>query len=191
MSLKYALLGFINVFPDTSGYDLSKWFRVSVQYYWPATQSQIYRTLDELIEENLVSTKIIQQERKPNKKVFSITDNGCKNLTNWLKTPTELPVIRHELLLKLSYASILPTEEIVRLLQQYKEEVLERVQSYRNNNQKIVDGYASEEMEKFLWQLCLDSGFIYYQGELQWLDKAITWLMDKQRRDGKDEGSDH
>lgn len=176
MSLKYALLGFIDVFPDTSGYDLKKYFEVSVNYYWSATHSQIYRTLDELNAEGFINQRIINQEDKPNRKVYTITENGKNSLVEWLKQPADLPAIRHELLVKLSYAAILPRKDILNLLEHYKQEVLDRLQTYQINNQRIVDNYTNGELEKYLWQLCLDSGFIYYRGELEWLEKAITKL---------------
>lgn len=179
MSLKYAVLGFISVLPDSAGYDLKKYFDASVRYYWPATHSQIYRTLDELHGEGLVTQKIVNQEDKPNRKVYAITQKGRESLEAWLRQPAELPAIRHELLLKLSYASMLPKEDIVSLLRQYRQSVLERLESYQENNQGIVDNYASGELEKYLWQLCLDSGFIFYRGELEWLDRAIEELGQK------------
>jgi DNA-binding PadR family transcriptional regulator len=179
MSLKYALLGFINTIPDLTGYDLKKYFDASVRFYWPATQSQIYRTLEELYSEGLVSQKIINQEDKPNKKIYSITKKGEKRLKDWLKKPAELPAIRHELLLKISYAAILPKEDIISLLQKYKQAVLERLQTYQNNNHDIIDAYASNEMEKFLWQFCLDNGLVYYQGELGLIEKAISSLQNR------------
>ena len=49
MSLEYAILGFLNYHPYT-GYDLKKIFDTSVRHFWPADQSQIYRTLARLTE---------------------------------------------------------------------------------------------------------------------------------------------
>jgi PadR family transcriptional regulator, regulatory protein AphA len=46
MSFKYAILGFLS-FAPFSGYDLKKAFDRSVQHFWPANQSQTYRTLAE------------------------------------------------------------------------------------------------------------------------------------------------
>jgi hypothetical protein len=45
MSLEFAILGFLNYQPY-SGYDLKKIFDTSVRHFWPADQSQIYRTLE-------------------------------------------------------------------------------------------------------------------------------------------------
>ena len=47
MSLKHAILGFLG-YTSLSGYDLKKAFDGSVQHFWPADQSQIYRPLAQL-----------------------------------------------------------------------------------------------------------------------------------------------
>ena len=49
MSLEFAILGFLSYHPST-GYDLKKMFDVSIRHFWPADQSQIYRTLARLTE---------------------------------------------------------------------------------------------------------------------------------------------
>jgi PadR family transcriptional regulator AphA len=85
-------------------YDLKKMLDASVQFYWPATHSQIYRTLDQMLKDNLVTQEVIQQEQHPNKKVYHITNNVKQELRDWLATPQELPTIRHKLLVQLAWA---------------------------------------------------------------------------------------
>ena len=77
MSLKYALLGIIDTGNRPySGYDIKKIFDSSMQFYWSATYTQIYRTLAQLHEAGLLNMEVIQQEDNPNKKVYTITSQG-------------------------------------------------------------------------------------------------------------------
>ena len=62
MSLEYAILGFLNYRP-LSGYDLKKVFDNSVRHFWPADQSQIYRTLARLAEQGYVEQEIVSRPR--------------------------------------------------------------------------------------------------------------------------------
>jgi PadR family transcriptional regulator AphA len=172
MSLKYAILGFIGRIP-VSGYDLKKMFQASVSPYWPATHSQIYRTLEEIHRDGLVSERLVAQQNHRNKKVFEITEKGRQALYDWVNTPAKLPDLRHELLVKLSYADILKDEDIRRILEDYKEKVQERLTTYLKSNQGMIDAYATNERERFLWQICLDSGIRYCRNELIWLEEAI------------------
>ncbi len=75
MSLKHAILGFLNYQPQT-GYELKEVFDDSVQHFWSADQSQIYRTLNELMAENYVTMEVVPQDNRPNRKVYSITTSG-------------------------------------------------------------------------------------------------------------------
>ena len=73
MSLEYAILGFLNYHPYT-GYDLKKVFDTSIHHFWPADQSQIYRTLARLTREGLTEMEKVPQDDRPDRKVYSITE---------------------------------------------------------------------------------------------------------------------
>ncbi len=64
MSLEHSILGFLNYRPY-SGYDLKKIFDTSVRHFWPADQSQIYRTLNRLTENGWVEMEKIEQDNRP------------------------------------------------------------------------------------------------------------------------------
>ena len=72
MSLEFALLGFLSYHPYT-GYDLKKIFDTSIRHFWPADQSQIYRTLARLTSRGLAEMEKIPQEDRPDRKVYHIT----------------------------------------------------------------------------------------------------------------------
>ena len=85
MSLRHVILGFVEMMP-LSGYDLKTMFDSSVRFYWSATHTQIYRTLDKMCKEGLVTFDVVQQTERPNKKVYSITEAGRKELREWLES---------------------------------------------------------------------------------------------------------
>jgi DNA-binding PadR family transcriptional regulator len=79
MSLKHTLLGFLNYYPMT-GYELKKFFDTSVAHFWNAEQSQIYAALKHLEAEDLVEMRVEMQTDRPNRKVYSITQDGRDEL---------------------------------------------------------------------------------------------------------------
>lgn len=85
-SLKHAILGFLSYLP-LSGYDLKKAFDNSVQHFWPANQSQIYRTLAELEQNGLVTMEVIEREERLDMKIYHVTEAGRAELHTWLTTP--------------------------------------------------------------------------------------------------------
>jgi PadR family transcriptional regulator AphA len=175
MSLKHALLGFIDMFP-VSGYDLNKMFHSTVTYYWPATHTQIYQTLAQMAKDGLVEIELVEQQDHPNKKLYHITDKGKQVLRDWITTPMDLPVLRHPLLIQLSWADRLETPEIVRLLESYSRKLRERLALYQDQNQDLIIEYARSGRERLLWQLTLDNGIAMYESELRWAEEAIRRL---------------
>ena len=105
--LKYALLGFLN-YGDKTGYELKQSMDTSTQNFWHAKQSQIYMTLKRLEQSGLVISEIEPQEGRPDRRVYTITDEGKTDLQKWLASPITTRDSRKELLLlKLSSRPIL------------------------------------------------------------------------------------
>ena len=82
MPLAHAILGFLDYAP-MSGYDLKKNFDQSVSHFWSATQSHVYKALENLEKDGLVKSQLIQQKGKPNRKQYQITGAGRAELRRW------------------------------------------------------------------------------------------------------------
>lgn len=116
MSLRYAILGLLNVMPMT-GYDLKhQAFDATVRHFWPADQSQIYRTLNQLASENLVTVTLEVQDERPDRKVYTITQAGQAALAEWLKSDQALPTLRDPLLVQLFFGQELPRADLLRVV---------------------------------------------------------------------------
>lgn len=83
MSLRFAILGLL-ARESLTGYDLTKRFDSSVGFFWSAKHSQIYPELAALTKEGLVTFELVAQTSKPNKKVYTITDDGRAALAEWV-----------------------------------------------------------------------------------------------------------
>ena len=64
MSLPYGLLGLL-MYQDSTGYELAKAFEESLNNFWHAQSSQIYRELDRMEKKELVVSRQIIQENDP------------------------------------------------------------------------------------------------------------------------------
>lgn len=112
MSLEFAILGFLAEQP-ASGYELkNRCFQGPVQSFWKADQAQIYRTLDRLEKQELVQAKVLQQEKRPSKKTFALTQKGDELLHEWLRSHNEPVAIRDPFALRLYFSSTLETNEL-------------------------------------------------------------------------------
>jgi len=116
MSLKHAILGFLNYGPS-SGYDLKKAFDASVQHFWPADQSQIYRTLAQLADEGWAEMELVEQDDRPDRKVYHITAAGRQELRTWLASHFPHEIYRQPWLIQVFFAAQLADDEVLALFQ--------------------------------------------------------------------------
>jgi DNA-binding PadR family transcriptional regulator len=181
MSLEYAILGFLNYHPY-SGYDLKKVFDTSIRHFWPADQSQIYRTLSRLTENGWAEMEKVPQDDRPDRKVYTITDAGRAELHNWLMNPPPMAEPRSAPLIQVFFSGQLSNEEILlkfegyaaimrAILNQY-----EQVESQRDPFQQEIPS----PREHFFWQLTLENGIRNTRANLQWAESVIERLKNGQ-----------
>lgn len=99
MALKHAILAALEE-EEASGYGLSKRFDVSVANFWPASPQQIYRELDRLEADGLLSATLVEQSGRPNKRIFGPTDAGRDELRRFIESDPRPTAIRDDLLVK-------------------------------------------------------------------------------------------
>jgi DNA-binding PadR family transcriptional regulator len=177
MSLDFAILGFLNYHPYT-GYDLKKIFDTSIRHFWPADQSQIYRTLARLTEEGLVEMEKVPQEDRPDRKVYSITDHGRQELMKWLAGPTPLSGPRSASLIQVFFAGQLPDDAILAKFESFAAIMHALLTQYDQIPAQITP-YQREiksPREHFFWMLTLDSGIRSARAELEWAEAVIAQI---------------
>jgi len=70
-----------------SGYELAHRFDRSIGYFWAATHQQIYRTLRAMEDDGWVHVTPIAQQGRPDKKVYTVADDGRAELARWISEP--------------------------------------------------------------------------------------------------------
>nr|HID15086.1 PadR family transcriptional regulator [Anaerolineae bacterium] len=175
MSLEYAILGFLNYSP-MSGYDLKRYFDESVAHFWPATQSQIYRTLRSMEKKGWLQMEVVEQEDRPDRKVYHITDAGREELQRWLREPISLPPVRVAFLIKVFFGGGLQKEEILTQLHHQLALHRERLAAYRGPVREVLQQNIETtglEREGLLWGLTLDAGIKHEEAWIEWCERAI------------------
>jgi DNA-binding PadR family transcriptional regulator len=174
MSLKHAILGFLS-FKSLSGYDLKKAFDHSVQHFWPANQSQIYRTLAGLREEGFVHVEVIEREERLDLKVYHITEAGREELHRWLSTPLQATDYREPFLIQVYFGGRLSDEEFVNLLQHEIRIMEERLAVYDSIYSMFQERIKTSEDPRslFLSVTTLEYGILSNRISLEWLESVI------------------
>lgn len=174
MSLSHAILGFLNYKP-LSGYDLKKIFDTSVRHFWAADLSQIYRTLTRLTEHGWVEMEVVEQDDRPDRKVYSITGAGRDELRRWLTAPLRPHAPHSAELIQVFFAAQLSDEEMLAMFERAADQVRAVLQQYEQIPQEAeaYAAYVESPREFFCWMLTLDAGFKSAQANLAWLEQVI------------------
>ncbi|MCT8978448.1 PadR family transcriptional regulator, partial [Clostridium sp. CX1] len=114
MSIKFAILGILSSKAST-GYELKKIFEESSFLYWSGNNNQIYKALIKMQEEDLVTSEVIHQDSSPSKKIYTITEEGLKELKEWIMSSPEAPEIKKTFLIQLAWSDMLNTQELNQL----------------------------------------------------------------------------
>jgi len=181
MSLEFAILGFLNYHPYT-GYDLKKIFDTSVRHFWPADQSQIYRTLARLMEQGLAEMEQVPQKDRPDRKVYQITQAGREELLRWLGGPTPMDEPRSAPLIQVFFAGRLSDEEILAKFEGFAA-ILRAVLSKYDKIPDQLGPYQQEinsPREHFFWMLTLDNGIRSVRANLEWAESVIERIKNGQ-----------
>jgi DNA-binding PadR family transcriptional regulator len=101
-TLRAIILGLLGAHP-MSGYDIKRAFDRSLATYWNAGNSQIYTTLKALAARGLVSSELIYQEARPNRRVYRLTEAGRAALERWLREAVPARFTKDEFLTKLFF----------------------------------------------------------------------------------------
>jgi DNA-binding PadR family transcriptional regulator len=178
LSLKHALLGFLNYGPHT-GYELKKVFDMSVAHFWNAELSQIYPTLKALEGEGLVEMNVEVQADRPNRKVYSITDDGRRELIEWLSTPADSDQVREPLLVKLFFGSSIPKRELLAVLQKRADDLRAQTALGQHGCDAVssLARVIGLEREGLFWQLTMEAELRHGQAALQWTEDAIRTIQ--------------
>jgi DNA-binding PadR family transcriptional regulator len=120
----------------------------------------------------LIVGERIEQEDRPDKRVFTLTEDGERDLQGWLDEPLMLQIGRSPLFLRYLVLSLVrPTERAAFLLQQ-RRRVLDDIGRLVNDRAEDADGAeAGDSPTAALRELAI----AHAEADLRW----IEWLESK------------
>jgi PadR family transcriptional regulator, regulatory protein AphA len=184
MSLSYAILGILSYGPMT-GYNLKKVFDKSISHVWAASLSQIYRELSKLEHKGYVSSIKEEQKDRPDKRVYTITDDGKNAFVQWLQEfPEELSFShRDEFMLRIFFGSRLDKEELIKQLKRFileKSQYLELLEETEKKFNVCPGNFPVESSKKdeLFWHLTIKRGKMTLKTLIKWAEECIMELED-------------
>jgi PadR family transcriptional regulator AphA len=190
-TLGYAILGLL-ARESLSGYDIKRQMEQPVGFFWSARHSQIYPELARLEREGMVIHRVVEQEARPDKKLYEITARGLAALKEWVAAPVEPRAARDELVLK-AYSMWLA--EPKRALELFREQ--ERQHGEQLRRYEEIEAWMEKEWgedlrrpasPRFATYAALRRGILYERGYAEWCAWVAGWLEESLFEDPGGEG---
>jgi DNA-binding PadR family transcriptional regulator len=115
MDVKTLCLGLLTE-QDHTGYDIKRCCEEVFRHFFVAGFGSIYPALADLQRDGLVTAQSVEQKKRPDKKVYSITAAGREALARELVTTPPRHKVRSEFLTLMYFAHLLPPERVDAIL---------------------------------------------------------------------------
>ena len=174
--LKHGILGLINN-SDKTGYEIKTVFRDSLNHFWTAQTSQIYRELQMMEKAGWISQTHVTQTGKPDKNVFSITPAGRDELLRWLRDDNLPAGFRNPFLMKTFFMGELPVEENIAFFKSFRDaSVFPDEGKQATANADLYRQAVSQPEKAIYWKLTIEFGRRYEKMQREWCEYCIREL---------------
>lgn len=168
----YAILGILTT-DCKSGYSIKQFIDQSLNHFWKISYGQIYPTLKFIVQEELAEVHSSSSAGKPDRNEYKLTSKGIDVLKNWLNLPIDqLPVERNEILLKLFFGHYQSLAQTISLLQNYKQRLESRYQTYESI-ELAIQQHQSHDENSMYWIFTLDYGKRVTKAAIEWCESTL------------------
>jgi DNA-binding PadR family transcriptional regulator len=176
MALEHAILVSLAE-RSASGYDLARRFDASIGHFWKASHQQIYKVLGRMEGDGWVSSELVAQGGRPDKKVYVITAAGRAELAAWTTRPSTVEATRSELAVKLRALPFGDAAAIVDDVRSRRRAHEQQLAYYLASAARFYprpDEVADDELGGWL---VLRGGILAEQTGIAWCDEILQRLV--------------
>jgi DNA-binding PadR family transcriptional regulator len=167
---------------ESYGYQLKTGFERATGGVWPLNVGQVYRTLDRLERDGLVTSTEEDGQRS-----YKITADGIDELGAWWQAvPADEPPPRDELMLKVLLAVTVGRDHALEVVGDQREAVMAQLQFQQRASRRLRAG--RDEGERLADRLVHDALIVRAEADLRWLDLCEERLLAAARADGDGDG---
>ena len=169
---------------EMTGYEITKDFEAVYVHFWRASHQQVYRELARLHKDGRVTSKVVAQDGRPDKKIYAITKRGLDELRQWILAPTEAPRPQYDLLVKLLGSHVVDRPAFQQELERVRTLAEEWLSSLRAMRRECIRSRSQgwSEHEQILY-LTLRRGLLLGQAQLRWLGEVGDFFASGQLTD--------
>ncbi len=169
----YSILGILTTECRT-GYAIKQLIDESLSHFWKISYGQIYPTLKLIVQDGLAEVHTSTQKGKPDRNEYFLTPKGRDALKTWLEEPVEqIPAERNEILLKLFFGSYQSKESTISLIEEYKQKLEARYETYKNI-EHTISTYNNDASQ--YWLFTLDYGKRITMAAIEWCTSTLNQI---------------
>lgn len=181
MSLRAVLLITLQREPG-SGYDVLQRFKAGLAHVWQASHQQLYRELDRMRGDGLLSCETVPQAERPDRKVYRLTEAGRQALDTWLAEPLAASPVRQPLFAKFFAWERWPEPARRAELAALSEQLEKRMQTYAAIEAEwFSDPETLTPAQRAPWHT-LRLGRRLTETWLEWIEEVMEEASDPQAR---------
>jgi PadR family transcriptional regulator, regulatory protein AphA len=185
--ITYGVLGMLAFWGPMSGYDIKRLFDTMLSPMWGAAHSQIYKELRRMRELGWVEMERIEQETRPDRKVYQITETGREALSQWQEQRADVFQLRDEMLLKILFGSFATPEALASNLRASIADHEMHLLAYRQNSLYVArcgespfpeqrrNPYVTESEGDPFFALLNHFAIDFEQTYIRWLYEVLTF----------------
>lgn len=170
---EFAILGLLAEEPR-SGYDIKKEVEERLGHFWSESYGHIYPMLRRLHDRDLVVKEVKRQEGRPDRYVYSLTEDGRRALEDWFAEPPAPARPRNELLLRLFMGRHGKPAYLLRDVRAFRERADGALAQLRQVG-AWIEGEASHP-DAVYWKLVVEYGIRAFETLGAWSREAETTL---------------
>ncbi len=188
MALEHILLGMLR--RPASGYDLKQSFSSSLRHFWRAELAQIYPLLARLEQRGLLVSEQQVSSKGPPRKVYTRTEDGERELLEWLRQGPEPDRDRIGYLAQVFFLDQLHDREAAeQFLGKLRVDLGERLaelqaieQHWSENDPRYPDELPDDD---FYPQLTLRMGITKLTALAGWCDESLKRIAERRNKQQK------
>jgi DNA-binding PadR family transcriptional regulator len=169
-----------------SGYELARRFDRSIGFFWAATHQQIYRTLRAMEDDGWVHVTPVAQQGRPDKKVYTVSDDGRAELARWIAEPLSgrgssvADNRTRDLAVKVRGAEFGDVEILCAQVAALRTERAELLDTYRGFEKRQFPDPSALTGSALHQYLVLRGGVRAEESAIEWLDEVAAALKGNQ-----------
>ncbi len=171
----FAILGMLS-FEPMSGYDLKQFADKSIShFYWSPAKSQIYTELRRLKKAGLVTEEHIEQDARPDKRVYALTPEGNRRLSEWVDSADfEQHMFKSNVMLRVFFGKSANQKSLIELLRHnltFEREQLAELEAMEQ--QCLASG---PNYDPTFTLLTIRGGIEFTKASIRWSEESIKSL---------------